>query len=272
LGLAISRSFARMAGGELTVTSVPGQGSTFHLVMPVAIGAIDEVAPIATSRNILGLAPGQGPFRILIADDHIHNRHLLTELLPAEDFLLREATNGVEAIEIFTDWHPHLILMDIAMPVIDGLDAIRRIKALPGGVQVPIIAVTSKAFVEERREIQAAGADDIITKPFKTNELMGKICVQLGASCRYGEETPPDPPASADSATPSGDAIRTLPLNLAAQLRLLVQQGYLDQFTLLLAEVKSYDERLAGELLRLADNFEYDGLLSLLQGGNGEHV
>jgi CheY-like chemotaxis protein len=103
-------------------------------------------------------------------------------------FELREAVNGEEAVALCEQWHPHLILMDIRMPVMDGQEATRRIKAGDAGAQTRIVAITAHALEEERKEILAAGCDDFIRKPYAEAELMDALARHLGVHFIYEEE------------------------------------------------------------------------------------
>ena len=108
-------------------------------------------------------------------------------------FEIRLATNGAEAVEEFEEWRPHLILMDFRMPVMDGHEAIRRIRAMAGGADTKIIAVTASAMDDNRQELIGIGADDFIGKPFREAELFQKIHVHMGVEYLYAE----DPTAAA---------------------------------------------------------------------------
>src|SRR4029079_17812408 len=122
-------------------------------------------------RQVLRLQPGQATCRVLIADDIEDNRQLLAQLLAPVGYEIRLATNGAEAVQEFEDWRPHLILMDFRMPVMDGHEAIRRIRAMAGGAAPRIIAVTASAMDENRQDLIAIGADDFISKPFREVDL-----------------------------------------------------------------------------------------------------
>ena len=149
LGLAISREFVRLMGGVITVNSQVGKGSVFVIHLPLKEGEAQAVPAKDKPRQVLRLQPGQAACRILIADDIEDNRQLLVQLLAPVGFEIRLATNGAEAVREFEEWRPHLILMDFRMPVMDGHEAIRRIRTMPGGKETKIIAVTASAMEEE---------------------------------------------------------------------------------------------------------------------------
>src|SRR6202795_3222594 len=143
LGLAISREFVRLMGGDITVSSQVGRGSVFVIHLPLKEGEAQAVQVKEKPRHVLRIQPGQATCRVLIADDVEDNRQLLAQLLAPVGFEIRLATNGVEAVQAFEEWRPHLILMDFRMPVMDGREAIRLIRATPGGADPKIIAVTA---------------------------------------------------------------------------------------------------------------------------------
>src|SRR5687768_6317011 len=165
LGLAISREFVRLMGGAITVSSQLEKGSVFAIQLPMKEGEADAVVAKDKARHVLKLQPGQAPCRVLIADDVEDNRQLLAQLLTPIGFEVRLATNGAEAVAEFERWRPQLVLMDFRMPVMDGHEAIRRIRAMPGGKDSIVIAVTASAMDENRQQLMAIGADDFIGKP-----------------------------------------------------------------------------------------------------------
>src|SRR6476646_10038534 len=163
LGLAISREFVCLMGGTITVHSQVGKGSIFEIQLPLKEGEAQAIQAKDNSLHVLRLQPNQPPCRVLIADDIEDNRQLLAQLLGPVGFEIRLATNGAEAVHEFEQWRPHLILMDFRMPVMDGHEAIRRIRAMPDGKKPRIIAVTASAMDENRQELLEIGADDFIS-------------------------------------------------------------------------------------------------------------
>src|SRR6202521_3245723 len=197
MGLAISREFVRLMGGDIIVSSQVGKGSVFVIRLPLKEGEAQAVEAKDKPRHVLKLQPGQLACRVLIADDIEDNRQLLAQLLAPVGFEIRLATNGAEAVREFEQWRPHLILMDFRMPVMDGHEAIRRIRAMAGGADLKIIAVTASAMDDNRQELMGIGADDFVGKPFREAELFQKIHVHLGVEYVYAE----DPKASAEEET-----------------------------------------------------------------------
>src|SRR5437764_6221118 len=157
LGLAISREFVRLMGGSVTVTSQVGKGSVFVIDLPLKAGEAGAVLATDKPRYVLALRPGQPACRVLIPDDVEDNRPPPAQLLAPVGFEVRLATNGAEAVRQFEEWRPHLVLMDFRMPVMDGVEAIGRIRAAAGGKEPTIIAVTASAMAETRQERLAVG-------------------------------------------------------------------------------------------------------------------
>jgi signal transduction histidine kinase/FixJ family two-component response regulator len=188
LGLAIARQFAELMGGSLTAQSRVGAGSTFRLELPVDIVAADDLpSPAHETRSVLGLAPGQPRYRILVAEDNPESRMLLVRELTSLGLDVREAVNGAEAVTVFEEWHPHLIWMDWRMPIMNGLDATRSIRALPGGGETRILGLTASAFEERGEEFRQAGCDDYLRKPYRIGEVLDAMARALGLSYRYAD-------------------------------------------------------------------------------------
>ena len=191
LGLAISRKFAQLMGGNITVTSEVNQGSTFSVTLPVE--SVSEMAvKLRETRKVIGLAPDQPSYRILIVEDRWENRLLLRNLLDTLGFKIREADNGQKGISVWQEWHPHLIFMDLQMPIMNGLTATQHIKAHDLNSETVIIALTANVFTKQRSEILAAGCDDFITKPFKEEIIFEKIAQYLAVTYLYEEEVSSD--------------------------------------------------------------------------------
>lgn len=188
LGLRISQKFVQLMGGEITVKSVINQGTCFSFQIPVTCA---ELAPVKTPlmlHNVLGLAPEQPKYRILVVEDSPANRLLLVKLLSFLGFEVKEAENGEVAIDLCQQWQPHLIFMDIQMPIMNGYQATRQIKQLNLPNMPTIVAITASAFAEQRKLCFSAGCDDFISKPFRREEIWQILAQYLDVKYCYETE------------------------------------------------------------------------------------
>ncbi|TAN48561.1 MAG: response regulator [Methylococcaceae bacterium] len=186
LGLAISQEFVRLMGGNIELRSQPGQGSVFAFTLPLP--ATEAPAPMsAATRRVVGLAPQQSRRRVLVAEDNADNRELICRLLQNAGFEVSAVQNGRQAIEAFQAWRPDAVCMDMRMPVLDGYQAARAIRALPEGDRVKIVAITASVFQEDRNHILSAGCDDMLAKPLDIDLLLQRLGEWLNLQLRYAE-------------------------------------------------------------------------------------
>jgi PAS domain S-box-containing protein len=266
LGLAISQEFVRLMGGAITVCSQVGKGSAFVIQLPLREGDAQAVQAKDAPRQVLRLQPGQATRRVLIADDIEDNRQLLAQFLAPVGFEIRLSTNGAEAVQEFEAWRPDLILMDFRMPVMDGREAIRRIRAMAGGKDAKIIVVTASAMDENRQALMEIGADDFISKPFRETELFQKIQAHVGVNYVYAENPSGVAQEEAPELTP--ESLANWPLDLIGPMREAVITADLDQLLARIEAVETRDPRVAAGLRRLAEGFQYQKLLDLFSIGS----
>lgn len=202
LGLAIAQQFVQLMGGNLTVRSQVNVGTTFHFQIHAPQGNCIP-ARLRLPQSVIGLAPGQPIYKILVADDLPENRRLLVEILTPIGFQVREAKDGQEAIALCQDWSPHLVWMDLRMPGMDGYKATEQIKASIPNPPI-IIALTGSAFEEDRVGAIAVGCDDFVRKPFRAEIIFEKMATHLNLHYQYADAT-----TVADSA-PVSNAIKDL--------------------------------------------------------------
>ncbi|OKH40569.1 hypothetical protein NIES2119_02890 [[Phormidium ambiguum] IAM M-71] len=188
LGLPISRQFIQLMGGDITVSSTLGKGTIFKFHIAINIAEQTPIQAPEKNRRVIALEPEQPEYRILVVDDRLESRLLLVKLLASIGFAVQEAENGQQAVEIWSTWEPHLIWMDMRMPVMDGYEATKHIKTQLKGQKTVIIALTASAFDEERSVILSIGCDDFVAKPFREQVILDKMAEYLGV--RYIYEHP----------------------------------------------------------------------------------
>jgi signal transduction histidine kinase/CheY-like chemotaxis protein len=202
LGLSITHKFVQLMGGKVTVSSEVGQGTVF--TFDVVVHSVDATKIEAKPQicKIIALEPNQPRYRILIVDDQWANRQLLIKLLSPLGFEIKEVNNGQDAIEIWEDWEPHLIWMDMRMPVMDGYEATRQIRAREqkkweirktdsSKIQCPnsgaeiiqrtvIIAFTASTLEEEKAIVLLSDCDDFVRKPFRESDIFDAMHKHIG--------------------------------------------------------------------------------------------
>lgn len=265
LGLAISRSFVQLIGSDITVSSQLGQGTTFKFDIHAMGVEADQVETHKPKQRIIALAPGQPRYRLLIVDDKPLNRKLLIELLFPFGFELKEASNGQEAVSIWHSWQPHLIWMDMRMPVMDGQEATKRIKATKQGAHTVIVAVTASVLEEEKAEVFAAGCDDFLHKPFRDEEIFEIVQQHLGVRYVYEEAIDSEPlVATRTEDILTKEVLREYSEQLRQQLQDSLLTGNLQLLAAVLDEIRTDNPTLANALKDCCDRFEYQKILNLL--------
>ena len=263
LGLAISRELIHLMGGEISATSQMGKGSLFRFVVPVSQCAESEVSAKEEARSVHGLVPGSPAYRILVVDDRPDNRAVLSGLMSSVGFATREAGNGAEALEEFASFEPHLVLMDIRMPGMDGYEATRRLRATPEGRKAKIIIVSASAFEANRQSALGAGADDFIAKPCRESELFEKVRKLLGAAYVY-HETPVGPDGAAAMGPLSREDLASLPNWLKMELREATVRADFDRLLDLVVKTEECDAQVGRKLRHMAEQFMYRQIIDLL--------
>ncbi len=264
LGLALSRELARLMGGDISVSSEVGKGSVFAFSVKLEEGKEEAVESTSYNR-VQCIAKGDEEYRILVVDDKEENLHVAVNLLKMVGFKTNEAVNGKDAIEKFEAWHPHLILMDMRMPVMDGYEATLRIKSTEQGKQIPIVALTASAFGEEQKKIEQLNVQGYIRKPFRESELFGTIGKLLGIKYLYeNDKVATSPPQYPTDDRAIFEDVAKLPESLVLQMKHAVSVADLNLLITLISSIDAENPELSNQLKTLANNYDYDFIQQLL--------
>ncbi|CAN2050584.1 two-component system, response regulator YesN [Candidatus Magnetomoraceae bacterium gMMP-1] len=262
LGLAISRKFVRLMGGDITVRSTPKKGSVFTFDILAETVNKTEIKTKTSPPRVIGLAPNQPEYRILIVDDMKISRILIKKILQPVGFRIQEAADGREAIECFENWLPHLILMDIRMPVMNGIEATRQIKSYRNKHTTVIIALTASSLEEQKKDILEAGCDDYIRKPFQEADIFKAIGKHLGVIYIYEKDRLKiQRDNSSNGLTTSG--MKELPDELLAELNQAAKCLDAELIKKVIERIREQNLSVGDGLADLAKNFRYDKLLEL---------
>ncbi|MBF2008664.1 MAG: response regulator [Chlorogloeopsis fritschii C42_A2020_084] len=283
LGLAISHQFVQLMGGELCCNSTFGQGTIFRFDVQVQIAKLPEEVAQTTQRRVLKLANNEPAYRILVVDDHQENRELLVQLLQSVGFDTCSASDGQEAVTIWQQWHPHLIWMDMRMPLMDGYQSTKQIKAMErnqqDGDNLPavsssrtiIIALTASAFEEQRANILTVGCDDFVRKPFQEQIIFEKIAKHLGVKYIYTQQQESKQTQVYNSNFRlenklKSDDLIVMPPSWREQMCQAALEVDADKIVQLIELIPKTHSALADKLTKLVRNFCFDEILELTQG------
>ncbi|HEY9834555.1 MAG TPA: response regulator, partial [Stenomitos sp.] len=266
LGLPISQQFVRLMGGEITVTSTPGQGAIFRFDIQIGLATTADEKPVSGKRRIIGLEPNQPSYRLLIVEDAAVNRKLLVKILEPLGFEVRTALNGQEGVTLWESWSPHLIWMDVIMPIMDGYEATRYIKQTPKGQKTVIIALTANAFEEQQEAILKAGCDDFVAKPFQREVLLEKIAHHLGVRYLYEQQGTPRLGESQAPLQPMAPkALSIMPTSWVTQLHQAALYADDELMKQLIEQIPSEYDSLRRSLKALVDNFLLEQIINLTE-------
>ena len=274
LGLTISQQLARMLGSEIQVRSVAGQGTTFwfDLELPIVTEQPREVRGVLSQR-IIGFI-GPTPCTILVADDQAETRALVKDILSPLGFKVLEAVNGQEAVTLAQQTHPAVILMDVLMPQMDGVEAARRIRALAAGyskletqtsIQQPvIIGFSANVSPQVREDCLRAGCNDFLAKPLQLGDLLERIRQALRLKWVYA---PPDSPEMPPAETPATAPLVFPPPDMLTELLEFALAGDITDIRRVIATIRTLDTQFspfADQLERLTNDFRFEQIIALL--------
>jgi signal transduction histidine kinase/CheY-like chemotaxis protein len=264
LGLVISRQFVQLMGGEITVKSELGKGTTFDFYIEVKLGKETINQSYSLPETILGLMSNQPQYKILTVDDKEINRQLLRKLLIPLGFAVKEAINGKEAIEIWQQWQPDLIFMDIRMPVMDGYKATQYIKSNLNHKQTVIVAITASVLEEEKSAILAAGCDNFIRKPFKYQTIFEVLAKHLGVKYVYADQDLESPKNGFLETKLTSEIFKIMPQSWMIKLSEAALEADSDRVMRLIQEIPESETFLIQSLTKLLRQFQFEKILDLI--------
>ncbi len=258
LGLPITRQYAQLMGGQINVSSELGKGSVFTLELPVIqVTQADCINKTINELQVQGLEIGQQQYRVLVVEDQLENRLLLKKLLESVGFQVFEAENGKQGVEQFIRWQPHFIWMDKRMPIMDGIDATKKIRALENGKDVKIVALTASVFSHEQQEFLTAGVNDILNKPYRENEIFDCMAKYLGI--RYTYQEPLKEQLSLTEPV-SSERLTQLPKELLSALQYAITSLDIEQSMAVIESIKAVDVSLADTLSQQINQFDFEAI------------
>jgi CheY-like chemotaxis protein len=250
-------------GSQIQVQSTLNRGSIFYFELEVKLPQAVCLASELPKQRVIGIAAGQPTYRILVVEDLEENRRLLVKLLTSVGFEVREATQGVEALGIWQSWSPHLIWMDLRMPIMDGYTATKRIREHPQGQETVIIALTASIFEEDREKVLMAGCDDFISKPFQERLVFDKLAQHLGVQYIYTVVGKDPQKLGVDTLSPEDIAVMS-----SQWLEEMYQAAYyLDTEVMneLIKQIPASKPTLSSALIDSVNNFDSDQIMELIR-------
>ncbi len=265
LGLTISQNFARLMGGDITAANSSDQGACFTLHVRLETATADEAQEKLKHERVVGITPESKDYRVLVVDDDLTSRMLLSEILIDVGLDVEKAEDGEQAVKLFSQWMPDIIFMDMRMPKMDGLTATRHIKATEKGCQTPVIALTGNIFEEDRRNIIAAGCDDYLPKPLEEQQLFDVLTKHLKVtfireSSKPQHDTPPL------EAAVTIEEMAQLPVPLLSELRKISLELDLEKLKGHLDQIQTTHPVLGASLSKLSNSFRFEEIYNLCEG------
>lgn len=261
LGLTLCQRFIHLLKGDISIDSVEGKGTTVSFHIPVELG--EPVLELSVSKKTaVGLAENQIPYRILVVEDYSDNREILVMMLETVGFEVKEAENGQEAVDFNQTWHPHLIWMDLQLPLLNGLEATRLIKAQTQNPPV-IIAITAQALEADEVKALKAGCDNYLRKPYKATQVFDKMAQHLDITYRYDTPSPTRPATNPIPLTIKQlDSMPRSWVQLLHEAAIKLDEDMLDQ---LMKDIPHDQPSLKSSLEYLMTTYQYDVIMEVTQ-------
>jgi PAS domain S-box-containing protein len=271
LGLSISHKLAKLMGSEIRVNSTLGKGSTFWVDLELpSVKRYKEVSPLREKRWVVGFVGNKR--KVLIVDENQLNRDLLCRLLGRLGFELVEAENGQECLCKAVEFQPDVILIDLRMPVMDGLETARRLRQLPELKDVVLIAMSASVFEATQQESILAGCDAFLPKPIEANHFLEQLRVHLGLEWIYEEssESQKRPTISLSPASdfPAYSSLLPAASESVAKILKLAAMGDIEEIFDESAKLESLEPKLVpliSKLRQLAKGFQLKQIRNILK-------
>jgi GAF domain-containing protein/CheY-like chemotaxis protein len=268
LGMPISKRFVQLMGGDIHVESTLNKGTIVNFQIQIQIAQASDVPAPQVKRRAIALAPNQPQYRILLADDKWESRHLMKNILLPLGFEIHEAENGLEAVEVWRSWQPDFIWMDMQMPVMDGYEATRTIRAEESPEYIcKIVALTASVFDKQRSVVLELGCDDFVSKPLREEIIFDKIAEHLDVTYIYADRDRPEPVSEqevGDRALISTE-LDNLEPEWLLNLNLAVRGADEEAIFRLLTQIQPTHPTIANGIQDLVHNFQLEQILRLIQ-------
>jgi CheY-like chemotaxis protein len=273
LGLTLTRMFVEVLGGEITLRSRVGKGSTFVFGIAVKRAEGATIHTHKADRQVIGLMPGHAPYRLLVVDDSVENRFILRRLLEQSGFSVLEAASGQEAVDLYKSGQPDLIWMDLRMPAMDGNEAARRIREAESGrrnkegkeMHTPIIALTAGVMEEERPPSHSDVFDGWVYKPFRETEVFEQLEKHLGVQFVYQPSvgSAGDGSALRDKSALTPADLATLPADWLKEFFQALKKGRTAPLFHMIDQIRPEHATLAQSLAELVHIYRFDKLIAV---------
>jgi len=263
LGLPICKEYAHLLKGKINLYSKKGKGSLFRVEIQYKEGHVENIEEKQKKGHFIGLEKGQPPKRILVVEDIPESRRLLIRLLESVGFDVRGANNGQDAIETCEFFQPHLIWMDIQMPVMDGIEATKRIKNTEIGKHTIIIALSASTFEDDRKHFIENGCDDFLSKPYQEDDIFEMIRKYLSVDYIYKDNNVSDQSQIdndlSDDTLPT-DMMNDIPIDWVKSLYHNVMTLRLNDTLDHIKKISNKYPDLARKLAKKVNDFKFDDI------------